>query len=434
MLMTKEAKSEKVQRLVVAYSKTKELLESSPMTRDLHLGSDIANRWTIVTAAYSGLEQVIKYLIADEKSCTIQELLDKQGQSRKGKKKKHSYRTHNLASLFCRLEEKTKSVIRDYFSQYQSLHCYITIETVDDFFSLISGVDGKGYELWRYTLIEDEEQLPQNSAEVMLAIWGVCVEIAQSRIYAGESVTMLDETLRIELNDELFEKFQEQDIEVQLNSHSVDQQLLDLGREAYARTFLQGKHPLNIFAEILQHFGENKSHGLSGLPDHLSKAVYSWIEKVSISNEKAGISSLRMFLERAQGKTSAGESIRWNSDSRRFENVPWSLELITDDTLPSDAIAIKHPNSLQKLKVIAKECGYTIRENRSCTSSPNDGKDFYLRTLQVSELSSMEPVITVWQKPGYTRDYSFVIEQTLNKLEKPVQEWIKFNQILASRL
>ena len=58
--------------------------------------------------------------------------------------------------------------------------------------------------------------------------------------------------------------------------------------------------------------------------------------------------------------------------------------------------------------------------------------DFYFRTLEVSEPKTMEPVITVWQKPGYTIDYSFAIEQTLSKIEKPVQEWIKLNRILAN--
>lgn len=154
MLMTEDERNEKVQRLEVAYKKTNELLESQQMSRDLHPGSDIASKWTIITAAYSGLEQVIKYLIADENSCTIRELLEMQEQGSNRTKRRYLYRTHNLASLFCRLRDETKLIIRDYFSQYQSLHSYITINTVDEFLLEVSGVRGRGYELWRYTLIK----------------------------------------------------------------------------------------------------------------------------------------------------------------------------------------------------------------------------------------------------------------------------------------
>ena len=428
--MIDNEKSEKVQRLGVAYRKTRKFLESQPITRDFHPGSDIASKWTIITAAYSGLEQSIKYLIAEEMSCTIRELLNLGGGNGNGKIRNRPYQTHNLASLFHHLEEETKSVIRDYFAQYQSLHSYITIETVDNFLSEVSGVDGRGYELWRYTLIEEDERLPRNSAEGMLAIWGICVEIARSRLYGSQGVRMLDDKLSSILSEKLFCSFEDQYLEIQRNSHSMDQRLLDLGRKAYDGIF-EGKYPLNVFAEILQNFGTNKSHGLSGLPEYVSKAVHIWIERISNFNEKPGITSLRIFVERAQGNTPAGESIRWNCDSRRFENVPWSLDLITDSTLPLDAIAIKHPKCLQELKEIARNCGYTIRENRSCTNSPNFDEDIYFRTLEVSEPSTMEPVFTVWQKSGDTTDFSLVLEQMLNKIEKPVQEWIEFIQNLA---
>ena len=430
--MTDNEKFEKVQRLRVAYKQTKKFLESQPVTRDFHPGSDIASGWTIITAAYSGLEQVLKYLIAEEKSCTIQELLHKQKQSGNGKNKNYPYRIHNLALLFDYLKDETKTIIREYYSQYQSLHSYITIETVDGFLSEVSREDGKGYELWRYTLIEDEKQLPQNSAEAMVAIWGICVQIAESKKYGSQCVKMLDETLRIELSEELFEKFKDQFIEIQINSQKVDQQLLNIGREAYAKTFVQVEHSLNVFAEILQHFGNYKSHGITGLPDYVSKAVYIWIESISNFNKNSGLSSRRLFIERALGNTWAGEGIRWNSESKRFDNVSWSLESLKLNTLPSNVITIKHPNCLQILKETATECGYIIRENRACTNPIYLDTDFYFRTLEVSEPNTMDPVITVWQKPGYTIDYSFAIEQTPNKIEKPVQEWIKFNRILAN--
>ena len=67
MPMSKNEKLEKVQRLHTAHRKTKEFLENEPPTWELHPGTDIARNWTVITAAYSGLEQTIKYLVAEEK-------------------------------------------------------------------------------------------------------------------------------------------------------------------------------------------------------------------------------------------------------------------------------------------------------------------------------------------------------------------------------
>ena len=78
--MTKKEKSEILQRLIVAQKKTNEMFGREPISRDLHPGSDIAQRWTLITAAYSGLEQTLKFLIAVEKSQIINELLNYQSQ------------------------------------------------------------------------------------------------------------------------------------------------------------------------------------------------------------------------------------------------------------------------------------------------------------------------------------------------------------------
>ena len=65
MPMTREEKIEKLQRLFTAHKKTKETLEREPVTSEWHPGTDIARKWTVITAAYSGLEQTFKFLIAE---------------------------------------------------------------------------------------------------------------------------------------------------------------------------------------------------------------------------------------------------------------------------------------------------------------------------------------------------------------------------------
>ena len=76
MPMTREEKMEKVGRLYTAHKKTEETLEWEPLTWELHPGINIARKWTVITAAYSGLEQTFKYLIAEEQGYTIPELID----------------------------------------------------------------------------------------------------------------------------------------------------------------------------------------------------------------------------------------------------------------------------------------------------------------------------------------------------------------------
>ena len=92
MPILQDDKNETVQRLGTAHQKTKEVLESEPVAWELHAGTEIASNWTVVTAAYSGLEQTVKYLIAEENSQTISELV----QFREGKAR--PYPTHHLGT------------------------------------------------------------------------------------------------------------------------------------------------------------------------------------------------------------------------------------------------------------------------------------------------------------------------------------------------
>ena len=198
MPMSRDASIEKVQRLLTGYKKTRETLESEPVTWELHPGTDIARNWTVITAAYSGLEQTLKYLIAEENGITIPELIDftvsDNVDANEHNAKTYPYRTHNLSWLFSKLEKSTQDVVRDFFGRYHSLHSYIAISSADDFLNRVSGHQGVGYERWRYALIE-EKPLPKNSPEALVAIWGVCVQIAKERLWKNQRVRMPDKEL-----------------------------------------------------------------------------------------------------------------------------------------------------------------------------------------------------------------------------------------------
>ena len=188
MPMSRDEKFEKVQRLLTAHGRTKKVLENEPVVWELHPGTDIAQTWPVITAGYSGLEQTIKYLIAEEMKLTVQELLDfavaENGEGNEGRRRNCPFRTHNLGRLFSRLEEPTKDTVREFFGRYKSLLPDIGIGRVDQFLYRVSGRkgEGDGNVRWRYALIE-EKTLPTNSTQALATIWGVCVQIAQERAW-----------------------------------------------------------------------------------------------------------------------------------------------------------------------------------------------------------------------------------------------------------
>ena len=137
MPMSRDERIERVQRLQTAHKTTKEAMESKPATWELHPGTDIARNWPVITAAYSGLEQTLKFLIAEQKGLTIAELIDlsapPNGRLDERNSGRHPYRTHDLAWLFSKFDERTRDVVRDFYGRFRSLHSYVTVALADEF-------------------------------------------------------------------------------------------------------------------------------------------------------------------------------------------------------------------------------------------------------------------------------------------------------------
>ena len=301
MPMSRDEKLEKVQRLLTAHKKTKEMLESEPVTREFHPGSDIARNWTVITAGYIGLEQTFKYLIAEENNLSIEELRE----IREGRK--HPYKTHDVSKLFKRLAKSTRGVVRDFYGRFQSLHPYITVGTMDEFLREVSGEGGEGYERWRYTLIEDKE-LPKNSPEALVAVWEVSVQIAEERVWGNSRVRMPDEALTREFCYQL----EAMEMQVSCDRQNAGEPFRDIARETKDWLWKFG-HPLNAFADVLWHFSRYEEHGQTEVSEWLSDALTRWTNVVLSRPDIAGRTSLRAFVGRAQGHRPYGQSLRWET-------------------------------------------------------------------------------------------------------------------------
>ena len=109
-------------RLDSAYTQTRDLSETRPwaheIVRDYGLGQD----WPIVTAAYSGIEQTLKFLIALDRDITIQELIAIR-----------AFRTHRLAFLFDHLSCENQRAAQRYYARWQSLYSHVDVATCEEF-------------------------------------------------------------------------------------------------------------------------------------------------------------------------------------------------------------------------------------------------------------------------------------------------------------
>ena len=421
MPMSRDDKLEIVQRLRTAHRKTSQTLESEPVTHELHPGTDIARNWMVITTAYSGLEQTLKYLIAENANLTIEELIGRPVPQNAANNKR--YRTHDLARLFSELEPRARDIVRDFYGRFQSLHSYVPIADVEDFLNEISGQGGVGYERWRYTLIEDNT-LPSNSPETLAAIWGVCFQIAEQNLSENRRVDMPE----TQLTQQLWEQLDKLMKNVLLDQHNAGEPFRDIYGEM--RDWLRSEgHPLNAFAEVLWNFSRYGSHGADGESDWLSEALTQWARDILASPAASARTSLRAFLNRAQGHTPDGASIRWNPQAERFKAVPWSLEDRFVDVLPSEAIPIADPvprgTPLHTLWTVARECGCRVLENRAF-NGPAD-REGWFRTLQVQaeDAGTVKPLLSMWQKRNDDYDIFHMVEEAApEEMEQPLRRWI----------
>ena len=427
MPMSRAAKMEKVQRLLTAHRKTSQTLESEPFTHELHPGTDIARNWTVITAAYSGLEQTLKYLIAERANLTIAELIERAVPQNAANHERHigryPYRTHDLAWLFSELEQSARDIVLDFYEQFQSLHSYVPIADAEEFLTEISGPRGAGYERWRYTLIEDRP-LPRNSPETLSAIWGVCVQMAEQNLWKNQRVHMPDR----QLAQHFCQHLEMLMMNVSVERQNAGEPFRDVSGEIRDWLWREG-HPLNAFAQVLWNSSRYGSHGAEGASDWLSEALTRWVRDVLVSPAASARTSLRTFLNRAQGHTPDGASIRWNPQPKRFEATPWSLKDCFVDVLPPEAILIFDPapraTPLNTLWVAARDSGCRVLENRAFNGPAEQQNWFCTLRVQAEDAGTVKPLLSMWQKRDDDHDLFHMVEEAApEEMEQPLRQWI----------
>ncbi|MDE0219289.1 MAG: hypothetical protein OXJ90_08465 [Spirochaetaceae bacterium] len=293
-------------RLEMAYKRCQELFDNMPPSHDFIPSVNLVNSWPIITASYSGIEQSFKYLIASSCSMSVPEM----------RRSTRQHNHHDLRKLLVALDQEAQSYLTAYYRCYQSLHNYIHHRDLSSFMTGISSMDGRGYENWRYALVEPENDIPTNSPEGMLAVWRASIHLIMHRGGRWRGLPMPSSEIWHELRC----------TNPVLCKHLPDDDLL------------------NRAAQLL--WEEYRGIPEREASDEFTEALADWKSKL------VKIPLLSYFIRRSCGLAS-GLSVRWDEESNVFEDVPWATRPLSAKNLPDGAREITgHRDSVR---------GYVIR-------------------------------------------------------------------------
>ena len=364
-----------------------------------------------MAAGYSGIEQSFKCMIAMERGITIEALL---------KEKQTNFRTHDLGDLFDQISEDTKQVLNEYYERFQSLHNYIETERLCDFLKEVSGTEGKGYEQWRYALIQPGP-IPPNSVDCMLAIWCASVQLVEKTLYPSRSIWMPDrellQTFESVLQDawgEVYIRRQNAEMEVADDTGELDRWL-----ESY-------DHPINAYADLLWNHHRGMISEYVGGSDWLVELFCEWSERITRPSQNGTQTGLSCFAGRAKGNTRMGIGVRWDAEKNRFKNVPWNLDQVLAESVPDTAKKIEWGMGETRHKILSKmhREGFDVKECRSYGGEQEDKEWSCTMVAEKTQASREKLILEMWEK-ARSSDIYVDLKGAASKEIDDVQKWIR---------
>ena len=404
-------------RLRSAYGETLAGYAQRPRRNELLGDVAVAQEWPAISAAYSGIEQTLKFLIALDKGLTVDELLVQDGivENPEEEPVVHTkYRIHYLCTLFSRLDPGTCNRVEQDYAVWQSLYDYIPIRSCAEFLAHIQGNHNKGHLDWRYCLILGQTP-PQNSADAMLTIWGLLVRRCEAR--AGHPHRSGTRTANEEVADGLRDYLKAAFTDAETATAESHGEIGRLRKES------EGWSPtktclVNNMAALL---GYCRRYGRVSDQEGSESWVFVLAHCVrrlmyDVAQGKRG--PLFTFVRRAFGEFPTGESVRWNPGVHRFENVPWPLQCEAIEQEPVGATRVElEDNADGRLRDIwdhARIDGYEVKETRKFAAQLPDDR-WHLRMRVFDRLSGTnQAYFSVWQQ--HSSEGPIAIEEHLSNL------------------
>ena len=389
-------------RLLTAYAETLESYTRKPAWIEIFGDVALTQQWLTIVATYSGIEQTLKYLIALQKNLTVDELLVENGileNPREEPERRTRYRIHQLGTLFSRLDRQTKEAIEHDYAVWQSLYDYLTIPTCAEFLDRIQGDDNRGHLDWRYCLIEGDLP-PGNSADAMLAIWASLIRRCEEReeIPHRAGTRTADEEVRFGLDECLERACMNCEQRAAENGDPIPPLREELRRWAPSAACM-----VNNIAALLGH-----RERYFEIPEREGSEPMRWmltecLKQLTYDARQGKRGALPTFARRALGYFPTGQSVRWNQETMRFENVPWPLRSESRDNAPQGATRVApEDNADRRLRDIwhhAGVAGYEVKETREFASNLDQPVQWHLRMRVYDQHEGAEDArISVWQE------------------------------------
>ncbi|MCY4012746.1 MAG: hypothetical protein OXG82_08540 [Gammaproteobacteria bacterium] len=389
-----------VQRLKIAQERTREAYERTFKGHDLHPGTDIAGAWPFITAAYSGIEQTFKFLIAEAEGKTVEELVATPRPKGAKGEARFPYRHHNLATLFRFLGDSLREALAEEYRRFRTLHQYIEPATLAAFLDSVSAEDGRGYERWRYSLTAPEAKIPTNSADALLSIWDVAVQLCDTD-REGWRLRGVYEQLSEGFGwslEEIMGKLNEE----RMNSADSADAYHDFRGEA--RDWMRAHGGLlNAYAKLVHRAHRRRMPGADedGVSAPLAECLRRWLA----AGERRAVQAradVDVFVDRAAGYRGPAQGVRWNRDTAGFEDVPWGLcETLADEPPPGAYRFEDDRRGTERVyqQRLVYRRGFRVVENHPAREAMPAGK--WLCTLcgQKADVPNGELTVRFWENP-----------------------------------
>ena len=414
-------------RLQTAYAEMHESYARKPAWVEILTDVALAQQWLAIGAAYSGIEQTLKFLIALEKDLTVDELLAKNGivdNPGEQPERRTRYRTHELETLFSRLDPQTRQSVEHDYAVWQSLYDYLPIPTCAQFLDHIQGDNKKGHEDWRYCLIQGHVP-PLNSTDAMLAIWTALLRCCEERTQIPHRGTRTaDEEVRVGLSECLERACSDREQRAAENDEPIPPL-----REELTRWAPSGACMMNNMSALLGHREKYREVPEREGSEPIRQVLAYCLMRLKDDARRGARGALPTFVRRALGYFPTGESVRWNPETRRFENVPWPLQSETKERVPQDATRVEpEDNADGRLREIwhhARVAGYEVKEIREFAADPDQAARWHLRMRVYDPHEGAERTrISVWQEQNLEGAIAVELHAAQAPLRRTMDLWL----------